>query len=142
MTIVLDTNVLIASFVTRGVCRDLVDHCIRRANAARKAELVGNAWNRLRVSKTPGCVLCQTRATTPGLPRVPLPAKCLSHVLHGALSVTPFNSCIRTETHTRSARSELRMCFNRPRLNVPPAHRLVLMFSRSGRERPAISRIM
>ncbi len=30
MRIVLDTNVLIASFVTRGVCRDLVDHCIRR----------------------------------------------------------------------------------------------------------------
>jgi uncharacterized protein len=27
---VLDTNVLITSFVTRGVCRDLVDHCIRR----------------------------------------------------------------------------------------------------------------
>lgn len=30
MRIVLDTNVLAASFITRGVCRDLVDHCIRR----------------------------------------------------------------------------------------------------------------
>ena len=30
MRVVLDTNVLVASFITRGVCRDLVDHCIRR----------------------------------------------------------------------------------------------------------------
>lgn len=30
MRIVLDTNVLVASFIARGVCRDLVEHCIRR----------------------------------------------------------------------------------------------------------------
>jgi len=29
MRIVLDTNVLIASFITRGTCRDLIDHCLR-----------------------------------------------------------------------------------------------------------------
>lgn len=30
MKVVLDTNVLIAAFITRGVCSDLLDHCIRR----------------------------------------------------------------------------------------------------------------
>jgi uncharacterized protein len=30
MIIVLDTNVLIAAFITRGVCRDLLEHCIQR----------------------------------------------------------------------------------------------------------------
>lgn len=30
MKVVLDTNVLIAALITRGVCNDLLDHCIRR----------------------------------------------------------------------------------------------------------------
>lgn len=30
MRVVLDTNVLVASFIAHGVCRDLVDYCIRR----------------------------------------------------------------------------------------------------------------
>lgn len=29
MRILLDTNVMIAAFITRGVCSDLLDHCIR-----------------------------------------------------------------------------------------------------------------
>lgn len=29
MKIVFDTNVLIAAFITHGVCNDLLDHCIR-----------------------------------------------------------------------------------------------------------------
>ena len=29
MKILLDTNVIIAAFITRGVCSDLLDHCIR-----------------------------------------------------------------------------------------------------------------
>ena len=29
MRILLDTNVIIAAFITRGVCSDLLDHCIR-----------------------------------------------------------------------------------------------------------------
>ncbi len=30
MKIVLDTNILIAALITRGVCRDLLEHCIQR----------------------------------------------------------------------------------------------------------------
>jgi putative PIN family toxin of toxin-antitoxin system len=30
MKIVLDTNVLIAALITRGVCRDLLEHCVQR----------------------------------------------------------------------------------------------------------------
>ncbi|RLB74861.1 MAG: putative toxin-antitoxin system toxin component, PIN family [Deltaproteobacteria bacterium] len=30
MKIVLDTNVLIAAFITRGVCSDVLEHCVRR----------------------------------------------------------------------------------------------------------------
>ncbi|MGA2799567.1 MAG: putative toxin-antitoxin system toxin component, PIN family, partial [Thermoguttaceae bacterium] len=30
MKVVLDTNVLIAALITRGVCRDLLEHCIQR----------------------------------------------------------------------------------------------------------------
>jgi uncharacterized protein len=30
MRIVLDTNVLIAALITRGVCRDLLEHCVQR----------------------------------------------------------------------------------------------------------------
>ena len=30
MIILLDTNVLIAAFVARGVCNDLLEHCIRQ----------------------------------------------------------------------------------------------------------------
>jgi uncharacterized protein len=30
MKVVLDTNVLIAAFITQGVCNDLLEHCIRR----------------------------------------------------------------------------------------------------------------
>jgi putative PIN family toxin of toxin-antitoxin system len=30
MRILLDTNVLIAAFITRGVCSDLLEHCIHR----------------------------------------------------------------------------------------------------------------
>ncbi len=30
MKIVFDTNVLIAAFITRGVCADLLEHCIRQ----------------------------------------------------------------------------------------------------------------
>lgn len=30
MRVVLDTNVLIAAFIARGVCSDLLEHCIRR----------------------------------------------------------------------------------------------------------------
>jgi len=29
MKVVLDTNVLIAAFITQGVCNDLLEHCIR-----------------------------------------------------------------------------------------------------------------
>ena len=30
MKIALDTNVLIAAFIARGVCNDLLEHCVRR----------------------------------------------------------------------------------------------------------------
>ena len=30
MRIVLDTNVLIAAFITRGVCSELLEHCVRQ----------------------------------------------------------------------------------------------------------------
>ena len=30
MRVVLDTNVLIAAFIARGVCSDLLEHCVRR----------------------------------------------------------------------------------------------------------------
>ncbi len=30
MRIVLDTNVLIAAFITRGVCSDVLEHCVRQ----------------------------------------------------------------------------------------------------------------
>ena len=30
MRIVLDTNVLISALITRGVCRDLLEHCVQR----------------------------------------------------------------------------------------------------------------
>ena len=30
MRVVLDTNVLIAALITRGVCSDLLEHCFRR----------------------------------------------------------------------------------------------------------------
>ena len=30
MKIVLDTNVLISALITRGVCRDLLEHCVQR----------------------------------------------------------------------------------------------------------------
>jgi uncharacterized protein len=30
MKIVLDTNVLIAAFITRGICRELLEHCVER----------------------------------------------------------------------------------------------------------------
>ncbi len=30
MKVLLDTNVLIAAFITRGVCSDLLEHCMRR----------------------------------------------------------------------------------------------------------------
>jgi putative PIN family toxin of toxin-antitoxin system len=30
MRVVLDTNVLIAAFITRGVCSEVLEHCIRR----------------------------------------------------------------------------------------------------------------
>jgi len=30
MKVLLDTNVLIAAFITRGVCSDLLEHCIHR----------------------------------------------------------------------------------------------------------------
>jgi len=30
MKIVLDTNVLIAAFITKGVCSELLEHCLRR----------------------------------------------------------------------------------------------------------------
>jgi len=30
MKVLLDTNVLIAAFITRGVCSDLLEHCIRQ----------------------------------------------------------------------------------------------------------------
>ncbi|MGD0384199.1 MAG: putative toxin-antitoxin system toxin component, PIN family [Thermoguttaceae bacterium] len=30
MKIVLDTNILIAGLITRGVCRDLLEHCIQQ----------------------------------------------------------------------------------------------------------------
>ena len=30
MKVVLDTNVLIAAFITKGVCSELLEHCLRR----------------------------------------------------------------------------------------------------------------
>ena len=30
MKVVLDTNVLIAAFIVRGVCADVLEHCVRR----------------------------------------------------------------------------------------------------------------
>lgn len=32
MRVVLDTNVLIAAFITRGVCSEVMDHCLRSHN--------------------------------------------------------------------------------------------------------------
>jgi putative PIN family toxin of toxin-antitoxin system len=50
MRIVLDTNIFVASLITRGVCRDLVDHCIRRHNLL-TSEFILNEFREALVGK-------------------------------------------------------------------------------------------
>jgi putative PIN family toxin of toxin-antitoxin system len=50
MKIVLDTNVLIAAFITRGVCSDVLEHCIRR-HALITSEFILNEFREKMVRK-------------------------------------------------------------------------------------------
>ena len=48
MKIILDTNVLVAAFITRGVCSELLDHCIRHRELITSEFILGEFQQHLR----------------------------------------------------------------------------------------------
>jgi uncharacterized protein len=47
MRILLDTNVLIAAFVSRGTCSELVEHCVRNHSLISSSHLIGELEDKL-----------------------------------------------------------------------------------------------
>ena len=47
MKLVLDTNVLIAAFVSRGVCHELLEHCARQYELVTSAKILGEFEEKL-----------------------------------------------------------------------------------------------